>query len=131
MRYIIDDVTKDIILKEDSTNDIPKGFRELTKEEYCKYSSNVVIKSMIDKFGEDSQIDVCIEEMSELTKELIKYKRAKIHKNENNPRRKFVLEEIGDVLFMIEYLKYIFNISEEEVREIIIEKSSRTAERYL
>lgn len=130
MKYMIDDETKDII-STDNDNLKIDGYRDMPKKEYCNYSANFTIERMIKKFGEDSQIDVCIEEMSELIKELIKYKRAKIHESENNPRRKYVLEEIGDVLFMIEYLKYIFKISEEEVEDIIIEKSIRTAERYL
>ena len=92
---------------------------------------NTIVK-MIDRFGEDSQIDVCIEEMSELTKELIKYKRAKIHEAEkNNSRVEHVLEEIGDVMFMFEYMKYIFNLNDEEIKKIVEVKAKRTAERYL
>ena len=41
-----------------------------------------VVQRMLDKFGEDSQIEVAIEEMAELTKELIKYMRSKIHEQE-------------------------------------------------
>ena len=130
MKYMINDETKDIIRTDNDDLKID-DYRDMPKSEYCSYCANFTIERMIEKFGEDSQIDVCIEEMSELIKELIKYKRAKIHENENNPRRKYVLEETGDVLFMIEYLKYIFKISEEEVENIIIEKSIRTAERYL
>ena len=91
-----------------------------------------VIDKMIEKYGEDSQIDVAIEEMSELTKELIKYKRAKIHEQErDNSRVKHVLEEIGDVMFMFEYLKTIFNLTDEGIKNIVEQKAKRTAERYL
>lgn len=90
------------------------------------------ISGMLDKFGEDSQIDVAIEEMSELTKELIKYKRSKIHFQERQASsRDHVVEEISDVLFMIEYLKKIFNISEKDLRAEIAAKARRTKERYL
>jgi NTP pyrophosphatase (non-canonical NTP hydrolase) len=90
------------------------------------------ISGMLDKFGEDSQIDVAIEEMSELTKELIKYKRSKIHFRERQASsRDHVVEEISDVLFMIEYLKKIFNISEEDLQAEITTKAKRTKERYL
>lgn len=90
------------------------------------------ISGMLDKFGEDSQIDVAIEEMSELTKELIKYKRSKIHFRERQASsRDHVVEEISDVLFMIEYLKKIFNISEEDLQAEIAAKARRTKERYL
>ena len=90
------------------------------------------ISGMLDKFGEDSQIDVAIEEMSELTKELIKYKRSKIHFRERQASsRDHVVEEISDVLFMIEYLKKIFNISEKDLQSEIAAKARRTKERYL
>lgn len=91
-----------------------------------------VISEMIQKFGEDSQIDVAIEEMSELIKELIKYKRSKIHFRERQAAsREHVVEEIGDVIFMIEYLKYIFSISDMDIQLIVSQKAKRTRERYL
>lgn len=97
-------------------------------DENCKST----ISGMIQKFGEDSQIDVAIEEMSELIKELIKYKRSKIHFRERQAAsRDHVVEEIGDVMFMIEYLKIIFNISDKDIQEIVLEKAKRTRERYL
>lgn len=90
------------------------------------------ISAMLDKFGEDSQIDVCIEEMSELTKELIKYKRSKLHFREREAAsREHVVEEISDVMFMMEYLKMIFEITEEEIYKMVVTKASRTKVRYL
>lgn len=90
------------------------------------------VNSMLDKFGEDSQIDVAIEEMSELVKELVKYKRSKIHSREKQAAsRGNVVEEIGDVMFMMEYLKTIFKISDEEIQTIIEEKAKRTHRRYI
>ena len=87
---------------------------------------------MISKFGEDSQIDVAIEEMSELIKELVKYKRSKIHSREKqSASREHVIEEVGDVMFMFEYIKLIFNVSEDEIQKIIEEKAKRTKERYI
>lgn len=93
---------------------------------------NKVIEEMLLKYGEDSQIDVAIEEMSELIKELIKYKRSKIHSREKEmASREHVVEEFGDVVFMFEYLRKIFNISQEEVYNIICQKAARTKQRYL
>lgn len=90
------------------------------------------ISGMLFKFGEDSQIDVALEEMSELIKELIKYKRSKIHFREKQAAsRDHVVEEIGDVMFMMEYLKQIFKITDEEIQQIIYHKAIRTKERYL
>jgi NTP pyrophosphatase (non-canonical NTP hydrolase) len=98
--------------------------REFTVETVCEL--------MLEKFGEDSQIDVCIEEMSELTKELIKYKRSKLHFREKEATsREHVVEEISDVLFMVEYLKIIFGISELEIEKKIVEKAKRTKWRYI
>ena len=90
-----------------------------------------VCELMLEKFGEDAQIDVCIEEMSELTKELIKYKRSKLHFREKEATsREHVVEELSDVLFMVEYLKIIFGISELEIEKKIIEKAKRTKGGY-
>lgn len=90
------------------------------------------IAGMLAKFGEDSQIDVAIEEMSELTKELIKYKRSKIHFRERQATsRANVVEEMSDVFFMLEYLKEIFGVSDKEIWEAVTAKAKRTRERYL
>lgn len=90
----------------------------------------VVVKSMLDKFGEDTQIDVAIEEMSELIKELVKYKRSKIHSRERlSSSRDNVVEELGDVFFMMEYLKHIFNIKDDEIKNIVLSKAERTKRR--
>ena len=91
-----------------------------------------VIREMLSKFGEDSQIDVAIEEMSELTKELIKYKRSKIHFREKQAAsREHDTEEIADVVFMLEYLIEIFDIDLVQLQKIVSEKAQRTKERYL
>lgn len=88
------------------------------------------IEKMLQKYGKDSQIDVCIEEMSELTKELIKNRRSEIHKNENISLYG-IKEEMADVLFMFEYLKKIFGISNTELKIIVRTKAARTRRRYL
>ena len=90
------------------------------------------ITAMLEKFGEDSQIDIAIEEMSELTKELIKYKRSKIHFREKQAAsREHVVEEISDVMFMMEYLKQIFGVTETEIQKTVVQKALRTKERYI
>lgn len=90
------------------------------------------ITAMLEKFGEDSQIDVAIEEMSELTKELVKYKRSKIHFREKQAAsREHVVEEISDVMFMMEYLKQIFGVTETEIQKTVVQKALRTKERYI
>ena len=90
------------------------------------------ICAMLEKFGEDSQIDVAIEEMSELTKELVKYKRSKIHFREKQATsRASVVEEMSDVFFMLEYLKWIFDVTDEEIFEAVAAKAARTKGRYI
>lgn len=111
---------------------LKKKYREEREAEMESGTVKEVISAMISRFGEDSQIDVAIEEMSELIKELIKYKRSKIHFRERQAAsHEHVVEEIGDVLFMVEYLKHIFGVDPEEIQNTIVQKAKRTRERYL
>lgn len=84
-------------------------------------------KNFIDTWGIDSQLFMCIEEMSELTKELCKYKR-----NSNGEVSKEVIEnikeEIADVLNTAEQLEYFFG--EEEIEKIRQQKIDRTIKKY-
>lgn len=116
------------------TTDIPDYLLEAKGWVKKEKDTTVVdtVDAMLQKFGEDSQIDVAIEEMSELIKELVKYKRSKLHFREKQAAsREHVVEEMGDVMFMIEYLKKIFQISDKEIEEIVVEKAKRTQRRYL
>ena len=93
-----------------------------------------VIKSMVEKYGMESQVDVCIEEMSELQKALIKERRTRLYNREKQfatQSKENIKEELADVLFMLEYLKHIFGISEEELTIEVNNKVCRTKERYL
>ena len=76
----------------------------------------------IDVWGEDAQIKMCIEEMSELTKELCKnWRKEKC----NSPEQiKNICEEIADVQNMTDQLQLIFG--EELVEKIRKEKIERT-----
>ncbi len=60
-----------------------------------------ILKSAIDKYGVDMQLNVAIEELSELTKELCKYKRG--YKNQNE-----IAEEIADVYITLKQCEIIF-----------------------
>lgn len=68
-----------------------------------------LFESLIDKFGKDRQIDKAIEEMSELTKALLKY-RENPAKDENIIN---VLEELEDVKIMCEQLEIMFLVNSE------------------
>lgn len=96
------------------------------------HSPQEVVSLMLKKMGEDFEIDVAVEEMSELIKELLKYKRSKVLDREKQAAsRDHVVEEIGDVMFMMEYLKVIFSISEQEIQSIVEQKAKRTRRRYI
>ncbi len=76
-------------------------------------------------WGEDAQIMMAIEEMSELTKELCKYLRYKQFKEKNvNEVIPNVNEEIADVLNCVEQLEIIFD--SKKINEIRKEKIERT-----
>lgn len=60
-----------------------------------------ILQKNIDLHGPSMEVDVAIEEMSELTKELVKHRRGR--KNLLN-----IAEEIADVEIMLEQLKMIF-----------------------
>ena len=72
-------------------------------------------------FGQQMQMLVAIEEMSELTKEIVKHRRG-----EDNRRQ--VAEEIADVGIMLEQLELMFNCMEltQDIRE---EKLARRKKR--
>lgn len=61
-----------------------------------------VLNQAIRKWGPDMQQAIAIEEMSELTKELCKYKRGAQNFNQ-------IAEEIADVEIMMEQLKIMFD----------------------
>lgn len=79
----------------------------------------VVYKRAILKFGQPSQVNVAIEEMSELTKELCKLNRGR-------DNRDHILEEIADVFIMLYQLTLIFDDpGEKKVLQYIDEKTKR------
>lgn len=79
-----------------------------------------ILQKAIDAYGVESQIDVCIEEMSELTKALIKDKRNDSVSVEEwkNLVWKNIVEEIADVEIMLKQMKMIFNCKEDVESQI-------------
>jgi NTP pyrophosphatase (non-canonical NTP hydrolase) len=66
----------------------------------------------IDFWGQDAQIDMCVEEASELIQAICKYKRA------NGPQKVeaailHIAEEVADVEIMLEQLKLMLGIEEQ------------------
>lgn len=77
----------------------------------------------ITQWGELAQTDIAIEEMSELTKAILKYRRS-CGKPENTAAIKSVREEIADVYIMLAQLIKIFG-GAEEIEQIVREKMRR------
>ena len=67
-----------------------------------------IYKKAIATFGNESQINIAIEEMSELTKELCKRSRGRDNKAE-------ILEEIADVYIMMHQLTLMFDNDADKV----------------
>lgn len=83
---------------------------------------------IIETYGYNSQIDVAIEELSELIKALIKYRRAIRNKEKVSEKIAEVTEEIADVWIMLSQLEIIF-LNAGEVARIEEFKIRRQLER--
>lgn len=88
-----------------------------------------ILKRIIDTWGENAQLRMCIEEMSELTKEICKYWRVKgFNEGSETETRKHIQEEVADVLICAQQVKMMFG--EDEVEKMIDFKLKRS-EGYL
>lgn len=80
------------------------------------------LERAIETYGKDMQLNVAIEEFSELIKEICKYKRGE--GNLDN-----IIEEMADCYIMLSQLKIIFGIEEDGVTNVIAKKIVRLEER--
>jgi len=78
------------------------------------------LKECIAYFGETKQQAVCVEEMAELTQQLCKF----MIDHPNKSRDKLV-EEYTDVLIMLNQMKIIFSITDEEIENVKAFKLAR------
>lgn len=83
-----------------------------------------IMLTAINLFGDHAQIDMAIEEMSELTKELLKNRRG-----EEN--RSMIADEMADVYIMLEQLKFIFGVDETELKVNAESKLQRLNKRLI
>lgn len=81
-----------------------------------------IYKKAIETYGENAQLDMAIEEMAELTKEICKKKRATDNRDE-------IIEEMADVYVMLEQLKIMCKIWDYEIIDQIQFKTKRLSER--
>lgn len=81
-----------------------------------------ILLDAIETYGHRMQTMVAIEEMSELTKELVKHMRGR-------DNRDAIAEEIGDVEIMMCQLRLIYGIKTTDMDAIIAGKLNRLKER--
>lgn len=118
----IDSTNRRKTMKRD--NELEEFFKVLNKtinekfENICNSSFNEsnnqykdpipVLKKAICKYGKQAQLDVAVEEMAELTKEIIKSKRGASNYHQ-------IVEELADVYIMMTQIKLIYGIYDEEL----------------
>lgn len=83
---------------------------------------NEIVKDSIVYYGKDVQSTVCMEECAELIQAISKEKRGKSDKNH-------LAEEMADVLISIELLKEIYDVSNEQINELVDKKQKRIRSR--
>lgn len=82
-----------------------------------------IIKEIAKKYGKDKQVLQTVEEMSELTKELIK------NINRNTENEKEIILEIADVQIMLCQISYLYKIDSDKLQGAIEYKLLRQKDR--
>jgi hypothetical protein len=80
------------------------------------------LERAIETYGKDMQLNVAIEELSELIKEICKHKRGR-----NN--REAIVEELVDCYIVMDEIALIFEITDDEIFEGQIRKIERLEKR--
>lgn len=83
---------------------------------------NALVKAL-EKFGSISELIITVEELSELQKEVTKQLR-------NEGKMENLVEEMADVYIVMEYLKLIFAINDEDIKTEIAFKIDRLMSRF-
>ena len=81
-----------------------------------------ILERAIETYGKDMQLNVAVEELSELIKEICKYKRGE--GNLDN-----IIEEMADCQIMLSQLRIIFGIKLDDISRVKWEKLERLAKR--
>lgn len=93
------------------------------------FTEEKILQSAITTFGADAQIDMMIEEMAELTKALLKLRRACGSTTKNPELIADINSEIADVSIVLDQMTMIF--SQKEVSEYRGMKVARLASTIL
>lgn len=80
------------------------------------------LKKAIETYGKDMQLNVAVEEFSELIKEICKHKRGR--DNRDN-----IIEEMADCYIMLEQLKMMFGLEGAVIADAIDKKVKRLERR--
>ena len=81
-----------------------------------------IFEQAIEAYGRDMQLNVAVEELSELIKEICKSKRG-------NDNRDNIIEEMADCYIMLEQLEIIFDVKPAEILLMIDQKVRRLENR--
>lgn len=92
-----------------------------------EYQNNII--AIADTYGYDAQSRQLIEEMAELTQAINKAWRMGNDFDNLLVQKRNIKEEIADVTIMLEQIKYLLQISDSDINEIIEQKLSRQLER--
>ena len=82
----------------------------------------IALVKALEKFGSISELIITVEELSELQKEVTKQLR-------NEGKMENLVEEMADVYIVMEYLKLIFAINDEDIKTEIAFKIDRLMSR--
>lgn len=80
------------------------------------------LERAIETYGKDMQLNVAIEELSELIKEICKNKRG-------SDNREAIIEEMADCYIMMEQIAIIFGIEYDTIHETVDKKLTRLEKR--
>ena len=81
-----------------------------------------IFEQAIEAYGKDMQLNVAVEELSELIKEICKSKRG-------SDNRDNIIEEMADCYIMLEQLEIIFDLKPAEMLVVIDHKLARLKNR--
>lgn len=95
------------------------------RKEEIKYMNEAdILKATIEVNGDDAQLFVAMEECAELVQAISKYKRYG-----TGEAQEHIAEEIADVLIVIDEVKQICNITDEQIKSYHDKKIDRLKER--
>lgn len=81
-----------------------------------------IFEQAIEAYGKDMQLNVAVEELSELIKEICRSKRG-------SDNRDNIIEEMADCYIMLEQLEIIFDLKPAEMLVVIDHKLARLKNR--